>query len=131
MEKSGGQKAERGCPTRPLYQATWAHLFWPSWPRLRRSFFPKLPRDLKTTIKIVPRCFPGGGGGETQNQKQRDRRLPLEKIRGGKCRWNHLRRSSPSPLRSLHQHHRQDQHHIHHDLHDPLQPPHSLRLFEP
>ena len=36
-----------------------------------------------------------------------------------------------SPLRSLHQHHRQDQHHLHHHLRDPLHPPHSLRLLNP
>ena len=69
----------------------------PPWLRLRRSFFSKLPRDLKTTIKIVPRRFPEGGGRETQNHETEDRRLPPEKIGGRKRRRNHLRRSSPSP----------------------------------
>ena len=81
LTEAGGGK--RGCPTRPGTVAMWAHLFWPSWPRLRRSFALKHPRDLKMPIKRVPRHFPEGGGGETQNQKQRDRRRPPEKIGGG------------------------------------------------
>ena len=49
-QANGGRRAKRGCPTRPLYLAAWAHLVCASWPRLRRSFFLKLPRDLKTPI---------------------------------------------------------------------------------
>ena len=49
-EANGGLRAKRGCTMRPLYLAAWAHLFWDSWLRLRRSFFPKLTRDLKIPI---------------------------------------------------------------------------------
>ena len=48
-----------------------------------RSFALKHPRDLKMTIKIVPRSFPEGGGGEIQNHEIEDRMLPPEKIGGG------------------------------------------------
>ena len=41
---------QKGGPTRLQYQATWAHLFQPSWPRLRLSFTLKHPRDLKIPI---------------------------------------------------------------------------------
>ena len=46
--EAGGEK--RGGPTRPGTVAAWAHLFWPSWPHLHRSFAQKHPRDLKTPI---------------------------------------------------------------------------------
>ena len=79
-------EGQKGVPHTAWYCSRVGHLFWPSWPCLRRSFALKRPHDLKTTIKIVPRCFPEGGGGETQNQKQRDRKLPPEKIGGGRLR---------------------------------------------
>ena len=130
-QANGVQKAKRGGPTRPSTVAAWDPPFWPSWLFCRRSFVHRLRLDLKTSIKIVPRGVSRGGGGETQNQETGDRRLPPEKIGGGKRRRNHLRKAPPSPFRSLHQHHRQDQHHLHHHLRDPLHPPRSLRVAIP
>ena len=76
-------KAKIGRPTQPDSLATWDPLIWASWLRCRRSFFPKLPLDLKPTIKIVPRRFPEGSATETQKHRNRDLEL---QIRGGKLR---------------------------------------------
>ena len=104
---------------------------WASWIRCRPFSSPWLRLDLKPTIKKAPRGVSRRGGGQIQHQKQRDRRLLPKKIGGAKRRRNHFRRSSPSPLQSLHQHHCHLHHHLHHHLRDPLHPPHSLRLFDP
>ena len=86
-------------PTRPDSLAVWDHLFYSSWLRCRPFSSPWLRLDLKTSIKIVPREVSRGGGGETQNHETGDRRLPPEKIGGGKRHRNHLRKAPPSPLR--------------------------------
>ena len=65
-QANGGWRPKRGWPMRPLYLAAWGPLFWPSWLRCRRSFFLKLPRDLKTTI-YDPRAFAKENTAETQN----------------------------------------------------------------
>jgi hypothetical protein len=56
---------------------------WPSGLRCRRSFFPKLRLDLKTTIYRPPRAFAKGSAAETQKPRNRDLEL---KIGGGKLR---------------------------------------------
>ena len=79
--------------TRPDSLAAWDPLFWASWLRCRRSFFPKLPLDIKPTIKIVPRRFPEGSAAETQKHQNRELELQIGggKLRRGAAAW------SPSP----------------------------------
>ena len=63
-----------------------------------------------------------------KNTKPRNRR---QKAAAGEDRRGATPPESPPegssiPLRSLHQHHRQDQHHLHHHLRDPLHPSHEI-----
>ena len=75
--RSGGLRARMDRTTRPDSWAVWDPPFWASWLCLRRSFFPKLPRDLKTTIKIAPRCFPEESAVETQKHRNREVELQI------------------------------------------------------
>ena len=59
---------------------TWDPPKWPSGLRCRRSFFPKLRLDLKTTIYRPPRAFAKESAAETQKPRNRDLEL---KIGGG------------------------------------------------
>ena len=64
-------------PTWPDSLAVWDPPFWPSWLRCCQSFFPKLPRDVKPTIKIAPRHFPEERVAETQKPQNRDLELQI------------------------------------------------------
>ena len=68
-----------------------------------------------------PRSFARRRRRNTKPRNIRQKAVAGEDWRG-ETPPDHLRKTPPSPLRSLHQHHRQDQHHLHHHLRDPLHP---------
>ena len=96
-QANGGQKAKRGCPMRPLYLVAWAHLFWASGLRSRRSFLHRLRLDLKTPIKKDPWRFAKGAPHKHRNTETEIRscRLEGENSGGALPGW-----SPPSPTTS-------------------------------
>ena len=77
-QANGGQKAERGWPTRPGTVAAWGPLIWASWLRCRRSFVHRLRLDLKTPIKKVPWRFEKGAPHKHRNTKTEIKSCRLE-----------------------------------------------------
>ena len=75
---NGGPRAKRGGPTRPQYQAAWDPPIWSSELRRRRFLLHRPSRDLKTPIKIVPRCSLEGVPHKHRNTETEIRSCRLE-----------------------------------------------------
>ena len=86
---NGVLEAKEEGPTWPLYLAAWDHPIQPLWPQLHRSFAPKHPHDLKTTIRGPPTFFQRRAATrekpENRDQEAEDRRgkTPAEPCRRG------------------------------------------------
>ena len=65
-------------PHAPMYLAAWAHLFWASGLRSRRSFLRRLRLELKTSIKKVPRRSLEGAPHKHKNTETEIRSCRLE-----------------------------------------------------
>ena len=66
---SRGPRAKMSGPTWPDSLAAWDPSSGASWLRCRRSFFPSLRLDLKTTIKIVPDALRKGAPQKHRNHE--------------------------------------------------------------
>ena len=88
-------EGQEGGSTRPLYLAAWAHPIWSSWPQLHRSFAPKHPRDLKTTIKRSPDVFQREAAEKQETRNRETEGYRRRRSEGGNAAGIHLRRAPP------------------------------------
>ena len=86
-QANGGQKAERGWPTRPGTVAVWGPLVWASWLRCRRSSLHRHCLDLKMPIKKVPDVLWKKRRTNTETPKRRSGAADWRgKTPAGRCR---------------------------------------------